>query len=1359
MVETMANELADETMDSLLKEIDDEMENNISLRGEEREKISGKWSIPLQEIGDDTMDMIVSHNTINNITLRGGAEPGECQELATGKPQRSLPSRKSVVFSEGVNLHEYQDVSDERPEEAEGSAVDLVTKWKKSTFTPAESADVDQSLIVETHSDSEQEEDYEQPEITTQDLLQHTVNDLDQKLSHMLDKKRNVRRLKLMTEEMAEREFESERKEKASPIKFTLQPTKPLIPSSGNPIEESSLIHFQSMEDLGGADDEEDNDDSCSDYMNEVLHSPSKIPLVNTVNINKFSVTNQNKESQTRVSSGSSCCDSIGDLKTTIQHDSYKLLGNDLGGDVADSNSDIYGSEKPLEREEMVTSHPNTSRIFSVATSGEGYRSANESVHNPESNYSSEEIQSLSAARPLEAAVKDIGIPEGLLEGDNTTQGDEQGSVADQTMEHEEESQIVPKIPDLPLLASPRSASSSRSASQNEPLTGPDNSEDEKYEIGYADLHDVASPGKDIERQDLQADGPSKLKNSEQSTRSPAQYAREDDNDTSVKIARETASSAPEDTTKDADSAVPNETAATVDLRDESAIGGSSSDSALQEKLPKEERKFSALPSFAPIESIFLDDPFIDEFETSGESIDLTKSVKPSNYLSIWHMQEEDIRTTSPAISSNSQFSRCTESTNTSASVNSNIDHTFKFKPRIVSRSKIYYPESRLTACDFEDDRVISNFETALDPLRRNTVISRKIQENINSRRKLYPSLKESDDEDIDAESLDGEKAATETAASISEVDAKTESHDEPEKLTDGSSVYKLDLLPSLPDAKLKEEFMTYLEAVGRDNRSILDQPTNEAAMYNVWDQQSELEAPTEEAKNTVSMEVIQRLLEQENKAPKPVEEKLESPQPAANLGFLKTPVKEVSVGRGLSLKGYEALISTDVGSERQSALFSSLSHDNEVRQSPLKETHVESPFKAKPKKQTSAESSGPDDILQGLAIQSLETEKENRTETSDISQALAAIETYTPLDESKGVANLPLPDRGNIYLKLNKVVDIMLQGVSNHKAQFAIEFDNGKNVVQTPWEALNNDRKWEIEKEFEIILDNDLSKVPKLVITLKCRYESPKSELREVVEKVPVGRKFPFGKSKYQYRKRFVQMAPDKDDWDYLFARDGSFGRCEVLITEDFLKDIKFQNKSLSFTLINEWARKVDSNSSKKLHELPRRSPYAVGTLKVEACHLERTSPLEKFPITLAIAQNIISKYKTQQAISKEGYLLQEGGDLQGGIQRRFFKLQGINMLGYHEITGQPKVDINLLKVVNVFGPGDMPKEGERNLTDLVLFSGCFHLIFDNGEKIAFSPESAAEEAEWSSKIKDVIDLNRCHQPWVKNFAQNFSI
>lgn len=1348
---TMANnEVADETMDSLLKEIDEEMENTISSENKSSPRADGKesrpkrsWSIPLQEIGDETMEMIVSHNTINNIMLRN-------EEAVKNGVEPLVSNRKSVVFSEGVNLHEYENVSDDEDEkeDVDDDSARLVTSWKRSSFLEAQPASVDQSLVVEAHSDSENEDhDREQDVITTQELLQHTVTDLDQKLSHMLDKKSNVQRLKLMTEEMEENEENEQKKQDDSnTINFTLQPTKPLIPSTGNSIEETSLIHFQSVENLAERSDDDDDNDSCAEYMNEVLHSPSKIPLVNTVNINKFSIPNQSGEPQTRMSSGSSCCDSMADLKTTIQHDSYKLLSNKSYETTAHNGSMISLDDKPLEREDVVTNHPNSSRIFSVATSGEGYRSAKESVQGLESTFTSEDMKELSSNKPLEIPSEDLDITATLMDGDDTSReedegphefGDDEpdsGSVVERALGVEE---YQPEIPQLPPLAPAQSILSSKDSMGKR--TEPEHEDIDLFEVKFTDLHDVEPMEKEAEQEASAKD----------------EIITEKAN--MVDVDQETVNEAPQlDVNKaisvEESTAAVSDSAATESGSSQNKVDAEDSLRGHQEKERKASgsRHFSILPPFAPTESMFLDDPFVDAFETSGESIDLTKSVKPSDYLSIWHMQEEDIRTNSPAISSNSQFSRCTDSTNTSASVNSGVEHNFKFKPRVISRSKYYYPDSRHPSSDLADNYVIPTFETALDPLRRNTIISKKIQENIKNRRICPPKVGISENE---SESVcSGNIAhAEKTANNNYGVDAEEPATADAEKQS--TEDFQLNLLPCLPDAELKEEFMTYLEAVGHDTGSILNTSDNEKGKYNIWDQQSDFNG--KEAKNKVSIEVIHQLLNQENQKSLSEEEEAAISQPASNLAILKTPVKDVSVGRGLSLKGFDVTVSNeiDVGRDTGSLAGFSEDEDDELRQSPLKKTHVGSPFKVKSRKQTPHNSD--ESKLQGLAIKSMDP-IENLTVGSLQSVPAEYLNKEDKQSQSAEEEDEKLPDRGNLYIKLENVSEIALQGIKHHRAEFAIEFDNGTDVVQTSWESLGNERKWDIGKEFEIILDNDLNKMGKLVITLKCRYESPKSEIKEVVEKVLVGKKFPFGKNKYAYEKRFVQRAPERDDWDYLFARDGSFGRCEISINEAFLHDIKFQNKSLSFALINEWARKYEPGSPKRLHELPRRPAYTVGKLRLEACHLERTSPLEKFPKTLAIAHNIVSEYRKQQSISKEGFLLQEGGDIQGGIQRRFFKLQGSNMLGYHERTRQPKIDINLLKVIDIFGPGDIPKEGERNLTDLVLFSGCFHLIFDNGEKIAFSSEAADEETDWCEKIKTVIDLNRCHQPWVKYLNHN---
>ncbi|CAI4584244.1 BBF_collapsed_G0031300.mRNA.1.CDS.1 [Saccharomyces cerevisiae] len=81
---------AESTVDSLLKEIDNEMEqtkSNITQNGSE--DTPHNWKLPLQEIGDGTMEMLVKHNTRSNAT-----------ENSRGRS----PSKMSTISNESLNL-------------------------------------------------------------------------------------------------------------------------------------------------------------------------------------------------------------------------------------------------------------------------------------------------------------------------------------------------------------------------------------------------------------------------------------------------------------------------------------------------------------------------------------------------------------------------------------------------------------------------------------------------------------------------------------------------------------------------------------------------------------------------------------------------------------------------------------------------------------------------------------------------------------------------------------------------------------------------------------------------------------------------------------------------------------------------------------------------------------------------------------------------------------------------------------------------------------------------------------------------------------------------------------------------------
>lgn len=1391
----MISDGAGEAINSLLKEIDDEMENTVNsdfepLQAVEEESQKEKWKLPLQDIGDETMEMIVSHNTMSNINLRVEEEKLNTDEGTDNHNDQTkplVPSRKSVVFSEGVNLHEYSGAPHDEVEERDMQVMKQETLWKKSSFisNPSSNGATESSSINMIDSEPEEEESKE-IELTAQDLQDHTVTELDEKLSHILDSKRNMHKLRQMAEEADILARAPEAEGTLGTLNFILQPTQPLLPDLSNCSEESKLIQFEANENFTDDNDEEEaEEDAHAEYMNEILHSPSRIPLTNTVAINNFNIDKHEGHPQTRLSSGSSCCDSVADLTTTINNDRYKLL--EYSSEIPSELGSKTHDSKESSISQIITNHPNTSRVFSIATTVDGYKSAKETLSRDASISKSHDFHPDNSSA---GSVEDLGISFGLEKDEETIidiaqhlRGCEQKE--EETSKEISFQKILPDLPQLPAILLPKAPSWNEESLNYSDINHSTTNNEEQYEseeeedgTEFTGLHEVTSPAALSEVQS--STSPLVVEDNEPGMASTLEEHKKLSTDKAqVKLADESMTNVNQKEAASRNSSdAQDHNLATNSLIEKNAI--------IESKEIEEHVDLfaSSLPPIMDVGSIFLDDPFGDECETSTDSMDLTKSVKPSSYLSIWHMQADDIKSSSPALSTNSQFSQYSVSTGTSTSATGQGERCFKFKPRVVSRSRFYYPENRASTPDYEEEYIMANLENALDPMRRNTVISRKIQENIKSRRSIYPMTSQS----ISANSpkiIEGlEEQSHENSpfvhyeTPVVEQENQTytvndaESENQAADLSRHDAAEELELLPCLPDDGLGEDFVQFLDRLDIDNRSIQYPRQEREGSYNIWDHENELDFQIPQNKNSISLDVINKLLEPENEAEELERQAENALQSNVRPGILKTPIKEVSIGRGLSLKGYEATVSNDNESEQNSVMFNSFFNEHQPTTpscSPLRKTHVESPFKVlKPKnmdKEKEKESEGGGASVRSVDQGSNPELSEIRNRQSFEEETAAHVPTIervnfdtSGLGSSSRVKNSKLPDLGTLYLRLNTVVDLSIHGRKHHKARYALEFDNGKDVVQTAWQEFSDEKELQVNKEFEVVLDAKQEDVPKLFVTLKCRYEKPQFEIAEVVEKIPISKKFLFGKSKFEYKKTYVQRPPKSDDWDYLFAQDGSFGRCEIALDDDFLKLVKFQKNSMSFDLMNEWARKRDHNHvSKKLYELPRRPAFTIGKLCIEACYLARTSPWEKFPKTLDIAHNIIAKYKMQQSISKEGYLLQDGGDVQGRIQRRFFKLEGNCMFGYHEITKQPKVVINLLKVVKVVGPGDVPKDSERNLTDLVLFGGCFHLIFDNDEKITLSTESATgDNDDWYTKIKSVVELNKCHQPWVKHLCEN---
>lgn len=492
--------------------------------------------------------------------------------------------------------------------------------------------------------------------------------------------------------------------------------------------------------------------------------------------------------------------------------------------------------------------------------------------------------------------------------------------------------------------------------------------------------------------------------------------------------------------------------------------------------------------------------------------------------------------------------------------------------------------------------------------------------------------------------------------------------------------------------------------------------------------------------------------------------------------GIMKSQVKNVIIGKASSIKSFQ-VESDDNVSFRDEGLVNDEGLGTPEKYNELEsiyrsnENHIESPFKVV----LNESNNSPSKMAGGNPfftsnMRTNEIFKKNSSISQNIPPQKIRQEFTEPpkpvvvISKSKGQDELDEfiviengkedpPDNGIIYVLLNKI-NVELSDVARHDPKFSLEIDNGINVVNTPWKALSDDKILDLGKELEIPI-RSLNQT--IYLTLKCQYTRPQFELYEVMEKVKTGKKYHgLGKTNYRYEKRYKQKKVQTDDWDYTFAPDGSFGSAEIHLDEKFLSACKFnENKDVRVNLENKWGRLKQTSQNLGTDSNPlKRKPYVIGNISLDTCYLQRSSPLERFPKSLKLVHDMVGRLKSQRSIKKEGSLLQEGGDILGLLKKRYFKLEGNTLTGYHEISRKAKIDINLLNAIDVIDSNDFQskKATNRDFTNLVLFGESFKIIFNDGEIISFNSDtSAIETRDWYNKIKESIALNVVHQPWVK--------
>ncbi|KAG0674285.1 Bud site selection protein bud4 [Kluyveromyces marxianus] len=1111
------------------------------------------------------------------------------------------------------------------------------------------------------HQDRNYDPDHPESEaLTNVELKENMVTDIGERLSHLLDEKKNsnpnVPILKDMLTEADERAMDANSIDRNTGVDqeklvFKIESTKPLFPSKESPSSELIEVEVAPT-----------NTQDAQDTEIEHLGSTSKIPITPNVPINRF-ISDQ---PQVRNSSGSSIDTIEEELDTYSLDAKYQLL-------KATENVPQLPQLPTLSLQDFKSvsnQNINASRVFSTATTNDNYQSARE--FDLVSNTEHEDLSD-------ERSIEDLEIPDSsTLPNSNTFSLEPEYIITSRSMETVKQEDVAGKQSkddyngDL--------VTDNDMENSGNPDSGDDETIDSALDETIQPINNTSLVGIPEEQKE---DG------QEDSITHHPEYYYEYECETS-----------------------------------------NTSDSFVNEHVTID---LPPLPTSRGLSTMFDDDLFNDQ-ENSNDSFNLTSACEKDDYLLIWHSQHSVSNQVSPAISANSQFS---EQSKISSAPSNYSSGSFKFKSRVISNSHIHQQEAFRQV---SDEYILNGLnDSKLDPLRRNTIISKRIQQELKTQHRLYPFANRVCSDETTG--INSRKASNLTEdikqEPLYEVKEQENTIKDDTGIKRDTSIVKNECpengMSLLPTDSPKTVFSSFLDNFGRDDfEEKLAQHSklnSEPTIFGNWN------APIDVTDEPVDIKATQQQIT-----------KLLGNKTHNNPVQIASPAQGAEVLIGHTAQGVEVQRSDSETSMET------------IKRSPGK--HISSPFKIVQKEhlpeQPQTPSRPPKSKHLHLDAEVLENSKSTPTYkhgTSTSSCASVYLENNDFINKTRD-----LPDQGKLYVKLKSIKAIRLDQIKHHQAKYSVEFDNGKEVVETPWKDMPEGESIKLDQEIEINMD---SPDMKLFITLRIRYTSPQCQLVEVVEKVPIKKKFNFGKTKYKLEKRFVNKKITFDDWDFKFAKDGSFARCHVDVDKRVLRKIEYECKELTFDMINEWERQFDPHAAKSYNQnniwkLPRKPASTVCSLAADILYIPRTSPMERFPKNLKSVKKCYQKYLEQQNISKEGFLWQEGGDVDGMLKRRYMVLKGTELIAHDENSRKPETLLNLLNVVDVYVDGKTISGKQiRNFTDMVLFSDCFKLVFVNDEVINFNADSQTSKREWVDALSRVIELNKFHQPWIKRLVE----
>lgn len=186
-------------------------------------------------------------------------------------------------------------------------------------------------------------------------------------------------------------------------------------------------------------------------------------------------------------------------------------------------------------------------------------------------------------------------------------------------------------------------------------------------------------------------------------------------------------------------------------------------------------------------------------------------------------------------------------------------------------------------------------------------------------------------------------------------------------------------------------------------------------------------------------------------------------------------------------------------------------------------------------------------------------------------------------------------------------------------------------------------------------------------------------------------------------------------------------------------------QRLSRSSSRVFDAGSRLFSSLSRREHMSPnyaQNSPSGVicavaeaGFIQLSMIHIPNLSEIEQklVPNDLQDAKDWLRSRAWHRTIWKEGYLSQQGGDVQYW-RRRFYKITGTKMEAFHEFSMEYRVTIDLNQMVETYR---MPCDDE---SAHYATKNSFRILFKHGETIDFYAETKEDCEQWLQVLENIL-------------------